>query len=263
MDMKKEVVRVKDGIQILFWLGFLSFFIYSFQTIMDFEGIANPHRQESVIRILTALSQPNFLEGEISHDVAVKMWETIQMGFLATTLSAIFAIPITFLSARPTSFWGSAFKILLQPMLSVIRAVHPLVLTMFTIVFAGFGPTAGVLALTLFSMAVLIGSFSEYAQQHNSLSWLMLFKVHFPGLALKHLPVNILTATILGFMGGGGIGVLLQQHTMLLNYRATSVALLACIITIGSIDLFGRAVWRKIQQNRESPPSNLEPAPLH
>lgn len=255
MDMQKEVARVRDGIKILFWLGFLSFFIYSSQTILDFQDIAHPRRQESVIRILTALSKPNFIEGEISRQVVVKMWETIQIGFLATTISAVFAIPFTFLSARPSSFWGRGFNILLQPILSVVRAVHPLIITMFTIVLAGIGPTAGVLALTFYSTAFLIGNFSEYAQQHTSLNWLTLFGVHFPGLALKHLPVNILIATILGFMGGGGIGFLLLQNINLLNYRDASVALVACIIAIGSIDLFSCAVWRNIQRSRESLPS--------
>jgi phosphonate transport system permease protein len=263
MDKPKEVARFKNGIQILFWLGFLGFFIYSFQAIMDFEGIAHPRRQESFIRMLTALSKPNFLEGETYRDVAAKTWETVQIGFLATTISAVFAIPFTFLSARPSSLWGRGFNILLQPILSIVRAVHPLIITIPAIVLAGIGPTAGVLALTLFSTAVLIGNFSEYAQQHMYLNWPILFRIHFLGLALKHLPVNILIATVLGFMGGGGIGFLLLQHLNLLNYRDASVAILACIIAIGSIDLLGRAVWRKIQNNRESFPSNPETANLH
>ena len=248
MDIPKEVARVKNGIQILFWLSFLVLFIYSFQTIMNFEDIAHPRRQESVIRILTALSKPNFIDGELRYQVVVKLWETIQIGFLATTISAVFAVPFTFFSARPSSFWSRGFNILLQPILSVVRSVHPLIITMFTIVLAGIGPTAGVLALTFYSTAILIGNFSEYAQQHTSLTWLTLCRVHFPGLAFKHLPVNILIATILGFMGGGGIGFLLLQNINLLNYHDASVSLGACIIVIGSIDLVSRAIWRKIQK---------------
>ena len=251
MDKQKDVTKIKNGIMILFWLIFLAFFIYSFQTIIDFEGITNPRRQESIIRVFTALSKPNFLEGETSRQVAEKMWETIQIAFLATTISAIIAIPFAFFSARPSSFWGHGFNILLQPVLSAVRAVHPLIISIPAIVFAGIGPTAGVLALTLFSTAVLIGNYSEYAQQHTSLNWGILFKVHFPGLAFKHLPVNILIATVLGFTGGGGIGFLLMQHLNLLYYGDASVAILACIIVIGSIDLLSRAVWRKIQSNTE------------
>lgn len=251
MDRQKESTKFKNGIKILFWLVFLAFFVYSFQTIMDFEHIAHPRRQESVIRILTALSKPDFSDDENNRRVAAQMWETIQIAFLATTIGAVLAIPFTFFTARPSSFLGRGFNILLQPILSAVRAVHPLIITIPAIVLVGIGPTAGVLALTLFSTAVLIGNFSEYAQQHISLSWNTLFKVHYPGLALKHLPINILIATVLGFMGGGGVGFLLQQHINLLNYGDASVAILACIIVIGSIDLLSRAIWRKIQNNTD------------
>jgi ABC-type phosphate/phosphonate transport system permease subunit len=252
MDKLKDVTKYKSVAKILFWLIFLVFFVYSFQSTMNFEGATNPRRQESLIRILTALSKPNFLEGEVSRQVVEKMWETFQIAFLATVISAILAIPFTFLSARPSSFLGRGFNVLLQPALSVVRAVHPLIITIPAIVFVGIGPTAGVLALTLFSTAMLIGSYSEYAQQQTSLRWGVLFNVYFPSLAFKQLSVNILIATVLGFMGGGGIGFLLQLNLNLLNYGDASVAIIACIIVIGSIDLLSRAVWRKIQNNTKN-----------
>jgi ABC-type phosphate/phosphonate transport system permease subunit len=104
MDKLKDVTKFKNIAKILFWLVFLVFFIYSFQSIMDFEEVTNPHRQESFIRILTALSKPNFVESETSRQVAEKMWETFQIAFLATVISAILAIPFTCFSARPSSF---------------------------------------------------------------------------------------------------------------------------------------------------------------
>jgi len=251
MDKLKENTKIRNGIKILFWLILSTFFLYSFQSIIDFEEIKNSYRQESFIRVLTSLSKPNFLEGETNREVAEKMWETVQIAFLATTISAILAIPFTFFSARPSSFLGHGFNFLLQPFLSAIRSIHPLIFTIPAIILVGIGATAGVMALTLSSTAVLIGIYSEYAQQHTSTSWGSLLKVHFPGLALKHLPINILIATVLGFMGGGGIGFLLQLNLNLLNYGDASVILLACIIVIGSIDLLSRAVWRKIQTTAE------------
>lgn len=248
--MEKQVVvsKVKGVIKILIWLIFCAFFFYSFQNIMDFKGIANPRRQESFVRVLTALSRPNLLEGETGHQVVMGMWETVQIAFLATALSVILAIPFTFLSARPSSVYGHLFNILLQPILSVVRAVHPLIITIPTTILIGIGPTSGALALTLFSTAVLIGNYSEYAQQNLALNWGVLFKMHFPGLALKQLPINTLIATVLGFTGGGGIGLLIREHISLLNYGDASVAILACVITIGSLDLLTRVAWRNIHK---------------
>ena len=107
------------------------------------------------------------------------------------------------------------------------------------------------MAITLYSTAVLIRNFSEYAQQHPSLKWANLLKVHFPGLAFKQLPINILIASILGFAGGEGIGYFLEYSFSTTTIRNHSVAIIACIITIGSMDLLSRVVWRQIQKNSE------------
>jgi phosphonate transport system permease protein len=256
MEKQQKIAIIKNGAKILFWVGCLLFFIYSFQATVDLEW--TPHRQERLIRILAAFLNPNLFEDKVRDLVMGKMWETIQVAFLATAMSAVFAIPFTFLSARPSSFMARGFNILLQPILSIIRAVHPLITAIFAVILFGIGPTAGVLALTLFSTAVLIVKYSEYAQKHTDLGWPVLLKVHFPGLTFKHFPVNILIATVLGFMGGGGIGHFLRMEINLLNYHDASVAILACIIVIGGLDLLARAVWYKIQGKRVSPASAPE-----
>lgn len=176
-----------------------------------------------------------------------KIIETVFLAFLATALSTIFAIPFTLLSTQASSGWGRGLNILLQPILAAVRAVHPLITVIFAVIISGIGPTAGVLALTLFSTAVLIDKFSEYARELPSVRWHSMLTTYFPGIAFRHFPTNLAIATVLGFVGGGGIGFLLQQDINLLNYRAASVSLLAITLTIGSLDLLSRAVWHKIQ----------------
>lgn len=251
MGMKNSIADGKIW-KILIWLVLLFFFIYSFRTIIDLEQATNPRRLQAFVRVLTVLAQPNLFDSEISQQVTKKMWETIQIAFLATVMSAIFAIPLTFLSARTSSLWGRGFNILLQPILAAVRSIHPLITVIPAIILLGIDPTSGVLAITLFSTAVLIPKFSEYAKQHASLNWITLLTVHFPGIAFRRLPANLLIATVIGFMGGGGIGFLLQQWINLLEYGDASVAIIAIIISVGSIDLLSRAVWQKIQ-NAEPP----------
>ena len=182
-----------------------------------------------------------------SYETVERIWETIQIAFLATYIGAILAILLTYLSARNSSWWGRGLNFILQPILAAIRSVHPLVTGVMFVVLAGLGATAGTLALSLFSMAVLFGTYSEYASLHTNVGWSQFLKTHFPGLAFRHFPINITIATILGFMGGGGIGFMLQQNINLLNYRAASVQILAIIIIIASLDLLSRAIWCKIQ----------------
>lgn len=254
-ERKRIITRVG---KVLIWLGLLVFFVYSFRALIEWEPLIDPRRHEAFGRIVKALTEPNLFEyedeageaivfSEITYITAVRMRETFQIAFLATSFGALLAIPFTFFSARPYSWWQRGFNVLLQPLLAVIRAVHPLITLLFFVVLAGIGSTAGVLALTLFSTAILIEKFSEYAQQNTSLEWNDLIVVHFPGLAFRYFPANILIASILGFMGGGGIGFVLQQEINLLNYRNASVAIFMIILVVGSLDLLSRAVWRKFQ----------------
>lgn len=246
METQNKSPRITKWIALLLWLVVGAFFIYTCLTILDLHGLGDANRQTQLARILTSLCQPNFQDSEVLHDVLAGMWETFQIAFLATVASAVLAVPFTILSARPAGFFGRAFNILLQPILSIIRSVHPLFTVIFCVVIAGIGPTAGVLVLTVFSTAVLIGIFSDYAAQRRTLKWSALCGVHFPGLAFKHLPVNLLIASILGIFGGGGIGLFITQNINLLAYQNVSVAFLACILLIGSLDLISRVVWRKI-----------------
>lgn len=214
-----------------------------------------PFRAETIVSgytivVVEQLSRTFRGLSETSYRTAGGMRETIQIAFLATVISALFAIPFAFLSAQTSSPWKRGLNFLLQPLLAVIRSIHPLLLMFPTVALVGLGSTGGVLAITLFSTAILITDFSDYAQQHTSLNWHTLLKVHFPSLAFRRFTVNLVIATIIGFMGGGGIGFLLQQWFNLLDYRDASVALLAIIVSVASLDLLSRAVWLKIQKGK-------------
>lgn len=259
---EQRTIRASNIGKILIWLGLLFFFISSYRAVVDWKQATNPRRHQSLIRMATELAQPNFFEyedesnetirgfSETSYLTAGKMRETLQIAFLATSISAILSIPFTILIARTPSLWRRGFNILLQPVLAAVRSIHPLITVIPAIILVGIGPTGGVLAITLFSTAILITDFSDYAQQHTSLNWLTLLKVHFPSLAFRRLPVNLVIATVIGFMGGGGIGFLLQQSFNLLDYRDASVAILAIIVSVASLDLLSRAVWHKIRKGQ-------------
>ncbi|MDX1378297.1 MAG: phosphonate ABC transporter, permease protein PhnE, partial [Anaerolineales bacterium] len=48
--------------------------------------------------------------------------------------------------------------------------------------------------------------------------------------------INVRMSTIIGFVGGGGIGFILQQNVNLLDYRAASVNMLAIAIVVATMD---------------------------
>ncbi len=48
--------------------------------------------------------------------------------------------------------------------------------------------------------------------------------------------INVRMSTIIGFVGGGGIGFILQQNISLLNYRAAAAQMLAIAIVVATMD---------------------------
>jgi len=58
--------------------------------------------------------------------------------------------------------------------------------------------------------------------------------------------INVRMSTIIGFVGGGGIGFLLQQNINLLNYRAASAQMLAIAIVVASMDYLSAKLREKV-----------------
>jgi len=244
MESKHNSPKTRTWLNIIIALAVLVFFVYSYQSIMNTESNYLTQRKDHLVRVLKALAQPELSDSETNQYLSLKMLETIQMAFLATIFGAVPASLLAFMSARPSSSIGRGFEKILSLILAAVRSIHPLVTVIFVIILTGIRAKSGVIALTIFSMAVLTVKYSEFAQENNSISWPILFKKFFPSLTLKHFPSNLLISSILGFMGGGGIGFFLQQHINLMDYRRASPGILLCIIVIGGFDLLGRANWR-------------------
>ena len=119
-------------------------------------------RQYQLFRILSLLTKPNFSDPEMNREMMIKIFQTIQMGFLATSIGSLVAIPFSYFGTRTSTRPGRFFHFFFQFIFTILRSVHPLIITIFAIVFAGIGTTAGVLALVIFSIAIMTKEFSEY-----------------------------------------------------------------------------------------------------
>ncbi len=92
------------------------------------------------------------------------MIETIAMGLMATIFSTILAIPVSFLAAHNIMSrvpGGTAIYYVMRGILNVVRAIDTIVWGLIIIVWVGLGSFAGVIALTIHSVAALAKLFSE------------------------------------------------------------------------------------------------------
>jgi phosphonate transport system permease protein len=196
-----------------------------------------------------------------------KIVETVFLALMATTFAVIVAVPMSFLGARNIMTSRSTNTIvyyLVRTIFNVLRSVEPLIMAILFAVWVGIGPFAGVLALTLHSIAALGKLFSEQVESIDfgpieaitatgaTRMQVVLFAVvpqvfpQFLALSFYRWDINVRMSTIIGFVGGGGIGFLLQQWINLLQYSQAGTALLAIAGVVITLDIISAKLRKKI-----------------
>ncbi len=182
---------------------------------------------------------------------------TLLMALLATTIGALFAIPLSFLAARNimgdspigrTTYYG------LRTAFNIARSIEPLILVLVAATWVGAGPFAGVLALALNNIPNLGKLFSESieeidpgpveavtasgATRMQSLVYAIVPQIIPPFLAfiIYQWDINIRMSTVIGFVGGGGIGQQFRIWVSLNQYGAAATAILAIVIMVWTMD---------------------------
>jgi len=201
-------------------------------------------------------------------DVIDAMFVTIFMALIATTIGTIIAIPLSFLAASNITRRGkigSAVYYLVRAFLNIIRSYEPLVLATIFAMIVGFGsPFAGVIALSITTAASLGKMFSEAVESidtgpieaitatgANRIQVVMYAVVpqiipDFLSFTIYHWDINVRISTIIGFVGGGGIGYFLSQRINTLQYTQAGTALLAIILVVWALDFLSSEIRKSL-----------------
>ena len=194
---------------------------------------------------------PNF------HDWRIYLKEmivTLHIAIWGTLLAVITAVPLGLMSADNVApFW------LRQPVrrfMDACRATNEMVFAMLFIVAVGLGPFAGVLALFIHTTGTLGKLFSESveaidprpvegiratgAHKLAELAYGVIPQVLplWLSYSLYRFESNVRSASVVGMVGAGGIGVILYEVIRGFQYAQTCAVLLMLIATVSLIDLF-------------------------
>ncbi len=211
------------------------------------------HRVEARQVVGTGPAQPS----EPLRISIARMIETIFLGMMATIFGIIFSIPISFLAAK-NLMSGSpltlAIYYITRTILNVVRSIEPLIWAIIAVVVVGLGPFAGILALTVHSIAALGKLYSEaiesidpgpieaiQATGANRLQTIVYAVIPqmippFVSFSIYRWDINVRMSTVIGLVGGGGIGFVLIQYIKLLDYRAAGIAVWFIAITVAILD---------------------------
>lgn len=159
---------------------------------------------------------------------------------------------------------GFVIYTITRGILNALRSIEPLILGIVFVVWVSLGPFAGVMALTLHSIAALGKLFSEQvegisegpieaiiATGANRLQMIVFAVIPqiippFTAFTFYRWDINVRMSTIIGFIGGGGIGFVLAQNIQQLRYRQASVMMLAIAIVVATLDYASSKVRSRI-----------------
>lgn len=178
--------------------------------------------------------------------------ETLSIALLGTTLAAIFALPVSLLAAR--NVVPNILRFPVRRFLDSIRGVDTLIWALVWINVVGLGPFAGVLAIAvsdfgafgkLFSEAIE-GADQKQVEGIRASGGSALHEIRF-GLMPQVLPViagqvlyfiesNTRSATIIGIVGAGGIGLQLAEQIRVLEWQKVSFLILMILLAVAAID---------------------------
>ena len=243
----------------------LALFVYSWNvTKINLKDLFQPAPTffRLIRDFLTIDLQPATLETVIK-----QMLITIFQALLATTFGGLLALPASFLAAKNLtgrsrlSVW---IYYVMRSIFNVLRSIEALLYVAIFVFWVGIGPFAGTMALAVTSFALLGKLFSEAienielgpmeaitavgANRLQVIAFAVLPQIvpPFVSYLIYQWDINIRMATIIGFAGGGGIGLVLSSFFGMLQYHKAGTVVLFIVVVVALMDFASAKVREKL-----------------
>lgn len=200
-------------------------------------------------------------------DVINQIFVTIFMALLSTTIATFIAAPLSFLAASNITRKGKAgttVYYIIRSILNLMRSYDPLLMASVFGFWLSFGPFPGFLSLTVVTIASLGKLFSEaiegidagplealQATGSNQLQTVAYGVVpqivpDFVSFIIYHWDINVRISTIIGFVGGGGIGFYLSEQINGFHYDRAGTAIWAIVIVVWAMDFLSAEIRKRL-----------------
>ncbi len=258
----------KTSLTVLVVLGLTGYSAYG----VGFDLVALFSNAGPVERFVSEMFPPD-LSAATLQTTGTGILETFQMSFLGALIGAVAAFPLAALGTRQAPTTGvSRGELLLRAIpyhlarfvLNIFRSVPDILWALVFVVALGLGPFPGTLALAVHSAGVLGKLYSETLEavparpvealratgaggfQTFLFGRLPQAMSGFTSLTLYQWECNIRSATILGFVGAGGIGQQILISMNLFDYPKVATLVGATIIVVLAVDRFSASVRRRL-----------------
>ncbi|HWD63461.1 MAG TPA: phosphonate ABC transporter, permease protein PhnE [Humibacter sp.] len=189
--------------------------------------------------------------------------QTVQMAIIATAVSVVIALPVSFWASRATNPNSAALGIV-RFIMNVVRSVPDLLYASLFVTVVGTGALSGIFALVLFNLGILVKLVSEAldgldrggqeAALASGASW---FKANRQAMlpevapvyisqAIYVLELNIRASTVIGLVGAGGLGMLIDQVRTFYQYHYLSLVILEILVIVVLLELLSSFARRRL-----------------
>ncbi|MGB0723261.1 MAG: phosphonate ABC transporter, permease protein PhnE [Gammaproteobacteria bacterium] len=201
---------------------------------------------------------PNFHDWDLYLE---EMLITIQIAVWGTALSIVLSVPLGIMSSENLVPWW-----VYQPtrrLMDAARAINEMVFAMLFVVAVGLGPFAGVLALFVHTTGILAKLFSEAVEAiddgpvegvratgagpiqeivYGVIPQVLPLWISY---SLYRFESNVRSATVVGMVGAGGIGVILWENIRGFMFPETCAVMLIIIVTVSLLDMLSQFLRKR------------------
>jgi phosphonate transport system permease protein len=229
------------------WLILLAYVIYAL-SILDFSAERFVIGLGNAAKLLGRMFPPLFSNPDLRQLMFNGLIESLQIAILASAAGILLSLPVGVLAAR--NLMPAAVTWPARGLIMLCRSFHPIIVAILFVKGVGFGALAGILALIVASVGFIAKLFAEAIEEIslkqveavrasganflNTLIFAVLPQVNarFIGFATYQLDSNLRNSTMVGIVGGGGIGGSLQAAFGRFDYDFVCAILIAIIAMI-------------------------------
>ncbi|GAB4505405.1 MAG: hypothetical protein Fur0043_24000 [Anaerolineales bacterium] len=192
---------------------------------------------------------------------------TIAMALMATLFAILLAVPISFLAARNLMSGNPVTMtvyVLVRTLLNILRSIEALIIAIIFVKIVGLGPFAGMLALAFHSVAALAKLYSEVIEgidpgpieaiRATGADWVQVVRYGvipqivppFTAFTIYRWDINVRSATVIGLVGGGGIGFLLIELIRISDMRGVSAVFITIAVIVVALDYLSAKVRERL-----------------
>ncbi|MDD3113833.1 MAG: phosphonate ABC transporter, permease protein PhnE [Candidatus Izemoplasmatales bacterium] len=189
--------------------------------------------------------------------------DTLSMSFAGTLIGSLMAIPLAVLSAK--NIVKKAYIYLpARTIMNLFRTIPAMVLALIAVFFVGIGVLSGIIAITLFTFSIMSKMLYEVietidmnpvealestgASKIESLRYAVMPQVTpiFLSYLIYIFEINVRSSTILGYVGAGGIGMIIKDN-ILYNYDRVGASIILMFFVILVVQLFSSFARGRLQ----------------